>query len=825
VTLRDRIDTGLERWGRAMVRHRWPVLALCLAFLLCMASLLPLMRLENSTRSYLHGDDPASLRYDEFGERFGQDDHILIALTPAEVFEPRFLESLRELHRALESELPHVTEVTSLVNARRTRGEDDTLVVEELMADWPETPEDLTALRATVFANPLYLDNLISRDGRTTTVTIRPDLYSAAGDDDPLADLGAGFEDEPAGAPAAEPEPLRDEEEAALLAALDEILERAAPPGTEVQVVGGAVMARRVNAMMIADVRAYVTLAGLVIVGLLYALFRRVSGVVFPLVIVVTGLISTLGTMVWIDIPFSLVLGMLPIFTMTVSVCTTVHVLVAVYREIGRGASREEAVAFAFRHSGLAICMASATTAAGMFSFTTAELEPVRHLGIVAPFAVFYAFAFTMVLLPALIALTPLKAEARGDRRASAPPSERLLVWVGAMSVRHSRPVLISALLLLVFLLFGIARLRFAHEPVAWFPEADPLRVAVETIDDVLRGSTSVEVVIDTGEENGLHDPETLRRIEAAMDAAEALSVDAIFVGKAMSLVDIVKESNEALNGGLPEARVIPSSRQLVAQELLLFESGGSDDLEKFSDSRFRLARLSLRLPESDAVGQQRFLAELEGVLDRVLGDELDYVVTGRTTLTARVMSALITSLGKSYAVALLVITPLMMLLAGDPRLGLISMVPNLFPVVFVLGFMGWLEIPLDASNVVIGSVVIGLAVDDTIHFLQRFRREFEGTGSVEEAVRRTMGITGTALLFTSLVLCSGFLAMASRGTMHNTIYFGSLCALGIAFAFLADVVTTPALITETTRRLPRRRGAPLGGAPLSVEGRGRSST
>jgi predicted RND superfamily exporter protein len=152
-------------------------------------------------------------------------------------------------------------------------------------------------------------------------------------------------------------------------------------------------------------------------------------------------------------------------------------------------------------------------------------------------------------------------------------------------------------------------------------------------------------------------------------------------------------------------------------------------------------------------------------------------------------------------------------------------MVPNLFPVVFVLGFMGWLEIPLDASNVVIGSVVIGLAVDDTIHFLQRFRREFEGTGSVEEAVRRTMGITGTALLFTSLVLCSGFLARASRGTMHNTIYFGSLCALGIAFAFLADVVTTPALITETTRRLPRRRGAPLGGAPLSVEGRGRSST
>jgi predicted RND superfamily exporter protein len=391
-------------------------------------------------------------------------------------------------------------------------------------------------------------------------------------------------------------------------------------------------------------------------------------------------------------------------------------------------------------------------------------------------------------------------------KRAAVPVSERLLVWIGIAAVRHSRLVLVSALVLLVVLLVGATRLRFSHEPVSWFPEGDRTRVAIETVDRVLRGSSNLELMIDTGRENGLHEPEVLRRIEAAMAMAEGLRVGPIFVGKALSLVDIVKESHEALSGGDPESRVIPDSRPVIAQELLLFENGGGDDLEKFVDSQFRIARLSLRLPESDAVAYQQFLTELGSGLDETLGDELEYQVTGRTMLAARAMSALITSMGTSYLVALLVITPIMILFIGDLRLGLISMVPNLFPVVFVLGLMGWMDLPLDASNAVIGCIIIGLAVDDTIHFLQCFRRDFGETGQLEEAVRRTMRVTGSALFFTSLVLSTGFLVMALRGTMLNTINFGALSASGIAFAFLADVIVTPALIAESKGFLLQNR-------------------
>jgi predicted RND superfamily exporter protein len=800
MSFRDRIDDGLGWWGRSMYRRHRVVLALSLAYVAVMTSLIAAMRFENASQSYLRSEDPASIRYDEFNEQFGQDDQILLAISPPDVFAPAFLEKLRLFHEALESELPHVTDVTSLINARDTRGEGDALVVDDLLAEWPDSPEAFETLRRRVFANPLYVGVLVSRDGRTTTITLEPDLQSE------VATIAAlsGFE-ESREEPGSEPGYLTDEDRTELLSALDVLVQRFGAPDFPIQMVGGPVTTTRVNQMMTADIRAYMGWAGAAIALFLLALFRRLSGVVLPMLVVLFATLSTLGTMVWLDIPFSLVLGMLPIFTLTVGVCTTVHILVIVYQQLRLGRSPEDSVAYAFHHSALAICMASATTAAGMLSFLSADVAPIRNLGVIAPIAVGYAFAFSMTTLPAMLAATPLRTES-GERLAHTErPSERLLVWIGRVAAVHARPIAIGAIALTLLAVAGAARLRFSHDPVKWFPPDHPTRLAVETIDRALSGSSSAEVVIDTGATNGLHAPDTLKRIEAAMRFAESLQVGGITVGKAMSLVDIVEESHQALNQDSPEFRFIPESRQVIAQELLLFENGGSDDLEKFTDSRFRLARMNLRVPESDAIEYRGFLEALHSGLRETLGEDLEFAITGRTTLMARIFSALITSMGRSYVFALLVITPLMILLIGDLRLGLLSMAPNIFPVIFVLGVMGWLGIPLDVSNIVIGSILIGLAVDDTIHFLQRFRTEYADSGDAPLAIQNTMRGTGAALFFTSLVLATGFLVMALRGSMLNTVQFGLLSALGIAVAFLADVFITPALIALTaTRSLPK---------------------
>jgi len=690
--------------------------------------------------------------------------------------------------------------VKSLINVRQTRGEADALIVEDLMEDWPETAQELDDLRSRVFASPLYVDNVISRDGHITTVSIRPVVYSGGGDRAESALAGFDAPKAESGFDGSEGVFLSEDEKRELVEAVWPVVQRHAGPGFELHVVGGAVVATQITGRMTRDTHKRVAATALAIVVFLFLLFRRASGVIYPMAVVVAAMITTLGSLVLVDIPFSIVLGMLPVFTLCVAVCYAIHVLVLVYQKLAEGDSREQAIVYALGHSGMAILMASLTTAAGMLSFLTASLAPVRHLGIAAPIGVFFAFFFSLTLLPALVAIFPLPARALGARDSGPSWAQRLLLRAGDLGVDRPRVVLCAALAIMAISVVGFAQIHFAHMPIEWLPAEDPVRIASELIDRELGGSSTAEVLIETGRENGLQDPETLRGIEAAIEQVESIDRGVLSVGKATSLIDIVKETHQALNANDAAFYRIPGDPRLLAQELLLFENSGSDDLELFTDSQFRKGRVTLRMPHVDAVLYRDFLEEIEAIFAENLGGEVPITVTGRSALAARTFTALIESMARSYIFALVVITPLMMLLIGNVRLGLISMAPNLLPIFLILAAMGLLDIALDASSMMVGSIVIGLAVDNTIHILHRYRLEFERSGDTQQAVRETLRTTGTALFFTSLVLTTGFTTMASLGTMQNTIRFGYLSALGIAIAFVANVLLTPALVALTKR-------------------------
>lgn len=787
MTVRERIERGFEAWGRLVARRRWWFLVGSLLMVLGWAVWIPGLRFDNSTESFLLKDDPASRLYREFRQQFGQDEHIMIGIAPPAVFDLLFLERLRAFHRALEVEVPHIQEVTSLLNARHTRGEADVLIVEELMAEWPRNEVDLREIERRATANPVHRNVVLSEDARLTTVTLEPVLYSELGSE---PDLMAGFDTEETGT---EPELLTLEEKAEIVAAVREVVSRFEAPEFLLYVVGEMVTSESITETMRRDVREYVGVSGLAIALLLLVLFRRPSGVLLPFVVVAAALPTTVGIQVCLGIPASSAMQLIPIIILTVGVCNAVHVLVITYQRLNAGAELENAIAYAFGHSGLAILMANLTTAAGMSSFMTAALTPITHLGIIACVGVLAVMFYSFGLLPALLAILPIRRGAPHPPRLS--PLKRALLAAGDLATRRPRRVLVGTAGFVVLMAIGVGQLRFSHDILKWFPREHPVRVAVEYIDREMRGTNTLEVWIDARHENALHEPGRLKRIESAMAYAQGLERGDFFVGKALSLVDIVKETNQALNENRADHYRIPAQRELVAQELLLFENSGSDDLEKLTDSQFRQARITLRVPLLDGVLYPSLLAELDEGLRGILGDELPFVLTGRAPLMARGLSAMTTSLARSYLFALAVITPLMILLIGSLRVGLLSMIPNLLPIATVLGVMGLCGIPLDASNIIIGSVVIGLAVDDTIHFMHRFQWDYEESGEVREAVRRTLSTTGSALLFTSLTLTTGFLVMAGLGSMLNMLVFGLLTALGIVVAFIADVLVSPALL------------------------------
>ena len=811
MSIKKRIEAMFETWSRTIIRFRFLVLLLVLIPTFLVGFQIRNLTMDTSNEGLLHPNDPILTAYNAFRDQFGRDDLLVLAIKSDNIFTIPFLTRLKKLHDELEAQVPHLNDITSMVNARDTRGRQDTLLVDDLLLHFPKNDQDLAILKKRVMENPVYQNQLISPDGTFTTIMLESDTYSGAGmaDEDALV----GFDDElsppsddQVTQEAYKPEFLTDQENAQMVARAKEIAKAYDGPDFKIYIAGSPIVTHTVKLLMMKDMKKFLRLAVFTIGICLFIMFRRISSVLLPLLVVALTLISTLGLMAVFGIQFKVPTIILPSFLLAVGVGASVHVLSMVYQELRSGTPKEEALVHALGHSGLAIVMTSLTTAAGLVSFAAAKVAPIADLGLFSAVGVILSLFFTITLLPALLAIFPLKQQIAAEKKIGESMFDRFLEWVTRITTR--RPKQIAAISLLLVLIFsaGIPRLRFSHNLLAWLPEDLPVRVATEVIDTNLRGSVALEIVLDTGRENGLYD----RRVLLAMDRIGAdlatFKKDSLFIGKVLDVTTILKEIHKALNENRPEMYKVPDNSALIPQEFLLFENSGSDDLKDFVDSRFSKARVTIKVPWRDALSYVPFIKEVEKrfhkTFDGILvdGKPVSVSTTGIMSLFARILYATMYSAAQSYGIAIVVITLMMIFLIGDLRMGLIAMLPNISPILVVMGIMGWFSIPLDMFTMLVASIAIGLAVDDTIHFVYHFRQYHQETGDVYQAVSSTLHTTGRAMLTTSIVLSIGFFIFMFA-SMHNVFNFGMLVGLAIVIALLADFFLAPSLMALALKK------------------------
>ena len=789
--IRLRTERLFAQWGLLVCHHRIKALLLMLLFSLALMSQLPKLRVDTNSESYFKKGDQALLDYNAFRDQFGMDDLLIVGVEPPDVFNRAFLDKLRRLHRELEEQVPYLADITSLINARNTRGEGDTLIVEDLLAHWPETAAELATLRQRVLSNPLYVDLLISRDGTFTTLVLKGRARLDGAEEDVLAGFG---ETEPV--PKEQKRYLDSEQKAEMVRAVEKIVEPYRADDFRIHLGGMPVVDVALQSSIKEDLDRLTPLSMLVTAIFLLLLFRRVSGVVYPMLTVVLSLLSTFGAMAALGIPMTDVGHILPTFLLVVGVGDSVHILTIFYQEYNRGRDKVEAISFALGHSALAVLMTSLTTAGGLASFMIADAAPIADLGIIAPLGVMLALIYTLILLPALIALLPVR---RGQpKEGHGPVMDRLLSGIARVACRHSGKILLVSGVILLLSLVGMSQVKFYHNALTWLPDDSAARNATALMDQKLRGTVTLEVVIDTQRPGGLYEPQFLNKLAASNQRALDFSDGEISIGKAWSVDTILKEIHRALNENRPEFYALPSDRNLIAQEFLLFEGSGSDDLEELVNRDFSKVRLTMKAPFGDLFKYRRLFEEVKSYFAADY-PEADVHVTGVLGLFARMVETAITSMVESYLLSLLVITLLMMVLIGRVRIGMLSMIPNLLPLVALVGLMGWVGIPLDLSNTIIGSVAIGLVVDDTIHFMHNFRRYFEQRDEVLWAVEQTLLTTGRAIVVTSVVLTGGFFTCLSSA-MLSTWTFGLLMGLAVIFALVSDFFLTPALMAVVHR-------------------------
>ena len=361
------------------------------------------------------------------------------------------------------------------------------------------------------------------------------------------------------------------------------------------------------------------------------------------------------------------------------------------------------------------------------------------------------------------------------------------------------RRCLAGAALLTVLGVVGASQLQLQHNPLKWLPETHPARISTEGVDHQLGGSISVEVLVDTKTGNGVQDPRLLTRIEELK--RRILSYDENFeVGKIVAVNDIIKETHQALHGNDPDYYALPDDRPLLAQEFFLLEAGGADDLFDLVDNNYQQARISIRVPFVDILLYKPFMEVIEQQFGEALEGYGKVSTTGLIPILGRTLDGVMTTTIRSYLIAIPVLTIMMILLLGHLRLGLLSMIPNLLPLVMGLGLMKLLGIPLDMFTMLIGAIVLGLAIDDTVHFMHNFRK-FHGLGlSAQEAVARTLHTSGRALLATTIILSLSFYAF-TFSELNSLDGFGIITAACMIFALLADFLVAPAMMVLIYRQ------------------------
>ncbi len=787
-SLKLRVEQGFAQLGRNIAKH--PILWLTAYIIIigAFASQLANLRQDTSVEGFLEKGAIEIQKYDEFKNNFGRDEVLMIGIETEDVFDQTFIDNLRAFHEQIEAEVPFVNRVDSLINARHTYGADDTLYIEELLPEvLPSDPEELQKLKDYTYDNPNYVNFLISKDRQFVAVAIQLAAFK-------FIELENGE---------IERRYLEDSDLHQAITSVYEIVEQhEGRLANGIDVAGSVPISIMLSKAMERDFTVFTTLAILLISFVLAVFFRRASGVFMPLIVMILGVVATISSMAVMDTPMQVSTSILPSFLLAVCVGDSIHLLTIFYRHYDEGSDKVDALAAAMEHTGLAIFFTSITTAAGLASFATSDLTPVAALGFYGALGSIIAFVLTIFILPCLICLLPLKR--KEQRYDNGTVLQSMLAWCARVSTTYPKPIVMVSILAFIVCVSIASQIRFSHWPIEWLPQDDPALKALKSHEERMGGSLSVEIVFDTGSDRGITNSEFLKKLDEISREIETWKTDTYRVVKVISVVDIVKESNRALHDNDEAHFLIPDSSELISQELFLVELDEPDDLFNMIDQQYRRARLTVLVPWVDALHISPALKRIKDYTEKEMGPHtVEIVQTGVTPILGATFAKMLYSTAESYGIAAVVITVMMILLIGSLKLGLISMLPALLPITIVLTMFTLAGVPLDILTMLVGSIAIGLTVDDNVHFMHGFKKLYQQTGDPALAVEQTLLSTGRAMLITSVVLSAGFI-IYTQSEMRNMASFGLMTALCISLALAATFLLAPALMMLVNKKEER---------------------
>jgi predicted RND superfamily exporter protein len=780
----QKISDFFIRFGAWQVRFRWPILICTL--LVTAAGFLGLPRLvvSDNMDDWFGDREEIKRNSDLYKEKFGNEDSVMILVEADDVFDPEVLRIIRDLGGELQARVPYARDIYSLTDLSIAFGNEEGIEIINPFEDGiPDDPAEIAAKKEYIMSRESLVNMLVSGDSRETWIILRLNNYETDNESEEMFRVGR---------------------------AAQEVLAEARwqNPKYTLKPTGMAYTETEENQVISRETSIRVISGFIVIFICLIVFTRSLRGVIVPVLATLGGIGTVLGFESHLGIYADSNFITLPILlAMALAIGYAIHLINVFkirFRESGR---RREAVIKAVGETGWPILFTAVTTIASLLSFLAAGIVPLRWLGMTSALTVFAVYLYVVFLIPPFFSFGKDKAGGKSavpvsagrtpaENSAAAGGTGRADIWFyrfGEKLLKVRVPVLIICFIIIAAFVPGLFRMSVNMEYFSVMGMKVPYIQRLDQIMKTKLGSLySYTVMINYDEIDAFMEPERMKNIDSLAEKLGGLSLTKVTSGKGRvsSAAEVIKEMNRVFNGDDPAYYRIPGAREELA-ELILFCDPGS--VYKRLDEDFSTAVLQVELRGWDG---NKIVDNMERAktFARELFPDAQCSVIGMVADFAAMNNKIVYGELKSFSGSFIIILILLSLVFTSFSTGLIGMIPNVAPVVIVGGIMGYTGTPLDMLTMTIMPMVLGIAVDDTIHFTNRIKTELEKTGTYREAILNSFRVLGKTLGMTTVILCAMF-AVYTASPVAMLSRMGLYSIIGLGSALLADYILTPLLI------------------------------
>ncbi len=762
----------MKRLIRFSIDHPWLVYGATILITIILLLQFPRIKVDTDPENMLPFDEPVRVAHRDTKSLFSLYDMIVVGVVDDSSRGVFTADTLRRIARITDEILKIdgviARDVISPTTTDDIQVKDGALNIDRLLLDLPRSDEDALKVRDAALDNPILRNMLVSEDGKAIALYI----------------------------------PIESKDQSYRISQeIRGIIERYG--GSERYYITGLPVAEDTFGVeMFKEMATSAPLAGLVIFILMYLFFRSFTLIVSPMIVAILTVIWTMGLLIGLGFTVHIMSSMIPIFLMPIAVVDSIHLLSDFYERYSRGKGRRGTLIEVMDELFKPMLFTSLTTAVGFASLALTPIPPVQVFGLFVATGILIAWVLTITIIPAYVALVPertLKGFGREHERIGF--LDRLIKGYGSFVIAKKGWILSISLLLFLLSFAGIWKIRINDNPVKWFKEGHPIRVADRVLNAHFGGSYMAYLVMDGLDADAMKDPSMLRYIEGLQRYLEGMDV----VGKTTSIVDVVRKIGYELHDEDRRYDRVPEKRETIAQYLFLYEmSGDPQDLYHLVDYDYRKVNIWVQLKSGDNRDMTAVVEAVKGYMER--NPPPRAVKTHWAGLTyinvvwqEKMVWGMLKSLLGSFAVVLL----LMVILFRSILLGLVSMIPLTLTIALIYGLIGFVGKDYDMPVAVLSALTLGLSIDFAIHFIQRTRQILGRKGSWEETVEEVFNEPVKAILKNMVIISIGFTPLFIAPLVpYQTV--GIFMVAIMALSGIATLTILPGLLAYMRRRLTK---------------------